>query len=73
MNIATYMARITEPLSFAAADGRRLDIPIGPCLVERISRDQVDIVWGPSGESSAVLPVEDVKAAADSGRLVLLE
>ncbi len=48
-------------------------IPLGPCLVEQISGSLVDIIWGANGQSSAVLPVEDVEAAAQQGHLVLLD
>ncbi len=40
--------------------------------IEQIDDRLVGIIWGARGQSSAALPVEDVKAAADVGNLVLL-
>ncbi len=40
--------------------------------IEQIDDLLVGIIWGARGQSSAALPVEDVKAAADVGNLVLL-
>ena len=69
----TQSARIIGPLSYRAAGGQMLSIPLGPCLVERGADQSINIIWGDSGQSSAALPVDEVKAARDAGRLVLLD
>ncbi len=69
----THSARITGPVPYARDDGKTGNIPMGPCLIEQIDDRLVDIIWGARGQSSAALPVEDVKAAADVGNLVMLD
>ena len=66
-------ARITGPIRYKAEDGQSHDIPLGPCLVEQLDDSLIDIIWGTSGQRSAVLPVEDVKSAAEQGNLLLLD
>ncbi len=73
MTITTHNARITGPVTYAKSDGKKSQIPLGPCLVEQISAKLVDIVWGANGQSSAALPVEEVEAATEQGRLLLLD
>lgn len=73
MNMTTHRARILAPVSYRAASGRKQKIPIGPCLVESLGARQIDIIWGTRGQSSASLPVEDIKSAQDLGHLVLLD
>ena len=73
MSISTHTARITGPVTYVAANGRRMSIPLGPCVVERVDGALTDIVWGIRGQSSAALPTEDVQAAQDQGHLVLLD
>ncbi len=73
MNITTYSARITGPVSYRTANGRHLHIPLGPCMVERMGGPLTDIVWGTRGQSSVALTAEAVQAAQDQGHLVLLE
>ena len=73
MSITTHSARITVPVTYATSDGKKSSIPAGPCLLEQIDAQLVDIIWGPLGQSSAALPVEDVQAAAEQGHLVLLD
>ena len=73
MSISTHTARITGPVTYVAANGRRMSIPLGPCVVERVDGALTDIVWGTRGQSSAALPSEDVQAAQDQGHLVLLD
>ena len=73
MTSTTHSARVTGPLPYAKSDGKTGNIPIGPCLIEQIDDRLVDIIWGGRGQSSAALPVEDIKAAADLGNLVLLD
>lgn len=73
MTITTHSARITGPVMYAKPDGRQSRIPLGPCLVEQTGVNQVDIIWGANGQSSAVLPVKEVEAAAEQGHLLLLD
>ena len=73
MTITTHSARITGPVAYAKPDGKQSRIPLGPCLVEQTGANQVDIIWGANGQSCAVLPVEEVEAAAKQGHLVLLD
>ncbi len=73
MAITTHTARITGPVTYLAASGRRVNIPLGPCMVERVDGQLTDIVWGARGQSSAALPSEAVQAAQDQGHLVLLD
>ncbi len=73
MSHATHSARITGPIAYLSTGGKRANIPLGPCLVEELDDDQVDIVWGPRGERSTVIPVQALEAAEESGHLVLLD
>ena len=73
MDITTHSARITGPVSYRAGSGRRQQIPIGPCLVEKLGGRSIDIIWGTHGQRSAALPTEEVEAAQDHGHLVLLD
>jgi hypothetical protein len=73
MDITTHRARITGPVSYLSGSGRTQNIPIGPCLVERLGGKSIDIIWGARGQNSVVLPVEEIEAAEDLGHLVLLD
>jgi hypothetical protein len=73
MTHTIYSARITGPVPYLGRDGKHSKIPLGPCLVEHQDGPQVDIVWGANGQNSAVLPIEVMASAADSGHLVLLD
>jgi hypothetical protein len=73
MEFTTHRARITGPVSYLCGNGRRLTIPIGPCLVESLGGRSIDIIWGTRGQSSVALPVEEIKAAQDHGHLVLID
>ena len=73
MTITTHTARITGPVTYTAANGRRASIPLGPCMVERVDGARTDIVWGTRGQSSVALPPEAVQAAQEQGHLVLLD
>ena len=73
MIITTHTARITGPVAYFSANGRKVNIPLGPCMVEQMGGPLTDIVWGTRGQSSAALPSEDVQAAQDQGHLVLLD
>ena len=64
--------RIVGPVPYVQAGGKPANIPLGPCLVEPIDDQRVDVIWGTSGQRSAVLSIHDLKAATSSGHLVLL-
>lgn len=69
----THTARITGPIPYLSTGGKRANIPLGPCLVEELEDDALDIIWGPLGERSTVLPAQAAEAAEESGHLVLLD
>lgn len=73
MDITTHCARITGPVSYLNGGGCTLNIPIGPCLVERLGDQSIDIVWGQQGQSSVALPIAEIQAAQKHGHLVLLD
>lgn len=70
---ATHVARVLGPITFTGSNGRARTIPVGPCLVEELEGDMVDIVWGAAGEKSAVLPSTEAEAAEQAGNLLLLD
>jgi len=71
--MSTQGARVTGPISYRSADGRARNIPLGPCLIERLDDRLIDIIWGAAGQRSAALPMEEVESAEQRGNLVLLE
>ncbi|MEO8064069.1 MAG: hypothetical protein ABI821_15140 [Pseudomonadota bacterium] len=73
MENKSHLARITGPVPYLSETGRKRNIPIGPCLVESIGGKSVDVVWGVSGQRSVTLPVEEIEAARDQGRLMLVD
>ena len=73
MTITTHIARITGPVTYLAASGRRVNIPLGSCVIECMDGPLTDIVWGTRGQSSVALLSEAVQAAQDQGHLVLLD
>ena len=73
MTHAMHSAKVIGPIANTKSDGRKGTIPVGPCLIEQVDVGMFDIVWGARGQSCAALRVEDVKAAADVGHLVLLD
>jgi hypothetical protein len=73
MDITTHTARIIGPVPYLASGGKISNIPVGPCLVERIDGHSVDIIWGAQGQSCAALPLGEVEAAEGQGHLVLLD
>jgi hypothetical protein len=70
---STHTARVIGPITFIGSNGRKRTIPIGPCLLEELDGDRVDLVWGPAGDRSAVLPSVEAQRAEREGRLVLLD
>ena len=73
MDLITQRARITGPVSYVAGSGRRQNIPIGPCLMERVGGMSIDIIWGARGQNSVALPIKQVEDAQQQGHLVLLD
>jgi hypothetical protein len=66
-------ARIAGQVTYDSMGGMKRDLPYGPCLIERIDDQRVDVIWGRSGEHSAVLPLSALVSAAKLGSLVLLD
>ena len=64
---------ITGPIHFVGRNGRNDTIPLGPCLIEELSDQVADIVWGQAGEESVVLPMREIESAEQTGKLVLLD
>ena len=73
MNATTHSARITSPLSYRAETGRMHNIPVGPCLIERLNVTAITIIWGERGQRSVALTLEEVTTAHEQGFLVLLD
>jgi hypothetical protein len=73
MEVTTHPARIVGPVVYRGGTGRRQKIPLGPCLVETVDGQSIEVVWGARGERSASLPLEEVAAARHLGHLVLLD
>ena len=73
MDIETRRARIIGPVAYRAGSGRKQNIPLGPCLIESLGGPSVDIIWGARGQSSAALPLDEIKTAQDQGHLLLLD
>ncbi len=71
--IHTHSARVTDPISFVAVDGHQHTIPVGPCLIEELEGDCIDIIWGRAGEKSAVMPTTEAASAERQGKLVMLD
>lgn len=65
-------ARVDGLVSVEAGGGTTLEVPVGPCLIERLDQQRVEIIWGPSGEHSAVLPLDALLSAERRGALVML-
>ncbi len=73
MAITTRMARITGPVAYQASGGDRMNIPLGPCLVEQGSGQLIDIIWGADGQNCVALPTSELESAEHRGDLVLLD
>jgi hypothetical protein len=73
MTIATRTAKVTTPIEYAKPNGKTGYIPIGPCLIELVNDDCIDVVWGARGQISTTLPNEQVVSAAKRGDLVFLD
>jgi hypothetical protein len=73
MTIAMRSAKIVIPISYEKSNGKKAMIPVGPCLVEQIDEEQIDIVWGNSGQSSTIFNSEEIASATTDGSLVFLD
>jgi len=73
MVLTTHSGRVTGPLTFQKANGKKGTIPLGPCFVEEDDEGSVAVFWGESGELSALLTPQEANDAANEGRLVLLD
>lgn len=75
MSVATNLrnGRIVGPVPYVQGRGKQVNIPLGPCLLEPLDDDRVDVFWGASGQRSTVLSMTDLEAARASGNLVLLD
>jgi hypothetical protein len=73
MAFTTHMARITGPVTYMAASGKQLNIPLGPCMVEQGGGALVDVIWGAKGQNSVAMPLQALESAESSGHLVLLD
>jgi len=56
-------ATLKRPLLYRQPDGRRADIPPGPCLVEPLAGGLAIVVWGDEGEFSAVMATKELDEA----------
>jgi hypothetical protein len=72
MDVNLRSGRIIGPAHVVDFGGERMSIPDGPCLLEQIDGDRVDLIWGESGQHSVVLSKVALEAAAASGHLLLL-
>ncbi len=66
-------ARVAGPVSYESGAGAMIDLPYGPCLIERIDNGRAHVIWGDSGEYSAALPLAALVHAEKRGTLVLLD
>ena len=72
MDATLCSGRIVGPVPYVQQSGKQANIPLGPCLVEPLDDQRVDVIWGSRGQLSAVLSIDDLKAATSNGHLVLL-
>jgi hypothetical protein len=73
MTMSTRSARVISPISYEKSNGKKGTIPEGPCLVEQIGEDRIDIVWGDKGQRSTSLNNAEIAAAAKMGSLIFLD
>jgi hypothetical protein len=73
MTMSTRSARIISPISYEKSNGKKGTIPSGPCIVEQIDEDRIDIVWGDKGQRSTSLNIAEIAAAAREGSLIFLD
>lgn len=68
-----HSATLKNPLSYREREGRRADIPPGPCLVEALSGGLVLVIWGDEAELSAVMATQEIDHALAKQDLVFLD
>ena len=68
-----HSARITGPIAYRTPDGQLLNIPAGPCLIEDMKDQRVEVIWGPNGQNSAALALVDIESATQQGHILLLD
>jgi hypothetical protein len=73
MTISTRSARITAPINYGKRNGKRGTIPPGPCIVEQIDDDRIDVVWGDKGQRSTMFTNAEIAEAATQGNLIFLD
>ena len=73
MSSISHTARVTHPLAYRSVEGLRITIPPGPCLLEQLDGEKADVIWGSSGENSAVIPLNQPVSAERNGDLVVLD
>jgi hypothetical protein len=73
VEVNTHPAHIAGPVACRGGTGRQQKIPFGPCLVETVDRQSIEVVWRARGERSASLPLKEVVAARHLRHLVLLD
>jgi hypothetical protein len=73
MTMSTRSARITAPISYEKSNGKKGTIPPGPCIVEQIDDDRIDVVWGDKGQRSTMFNNEEIAEAATQGSLIFLD
>ena len=73
MAVVSHNARVTGPVSYLSANGEAVRIPTGPCVIEQLEGQLVDIVWGAEGTESARLTHQEMEAAVLRGDLVWLD
>ena len=56
-------ATLKSPLLYRQPDGRRAEIPPGPCLVEPLAGGMTIVVWGDEGEFAAVMATKELDEA----------
>jgi hypothetical protein len=56
-------ATLKSHLVYRQPDGRRAEIPPGPCLVEPLAGGLTIVVWGDEGEFAAVMATKELDEA----------
>jgi hypothetical protein len=64
-------ATLKSPLLYRQPDGRSVDVPPGPCLVESLAAGLTIVIWGDEGEFSAVMANKDLDEALAKRDLLL--
>jgi hypothetical protein len=73
MTMSTRSARVIAPISYEKSNGKKGTIPPGPCLIEQIDEDHIDVVWGDKGQRSTMMNTHEIATAATDGSLIFLD